>query len=103
VIIDRPITAACQSWQGCNSDPADGSTDWEAISQEAGVVKQRRASVVRRSCKGEGLRSAIVMRNGGRLREDGRENGQRGERGLYSRSGGEGGAIPEKYALNRKA
>lgn len=70
-----------------------------AISEEAEVVKRRRTSVVRRSCKGEGLRSAIVMRNGGkiegRLREDGREHGQRGERGLYSRLGGEGGAMCE--------
>jgi hypothetical protein len=74
-----------------------------AISEEAGVVKRRRVSVMRRSCGGEGLWSTIVMRNGGRLREDGEENGQRDDRGLYSRSGGEGGAIPEAGALNRSA
>jgi hypothetical protein len=55
VIIDRPIAAAYQSWQGCNSDLADGSTDWVAISEEAEVVKRRRASVVRRSCRGGGV------------------------------------------------
>ena len=62
-----------------------------AISEEAGVVKRRRTSVVRRSCKGEGLRSAIVMRNGGKIEgasSTGRED-------LYSRLGGQGGAMCE--------
>jgi hypothetical protein len=96
VVTDHAIAAARQSWQGCNSDLADGSTDWVAIG-EAGVVKRRRASVARRSCRGEGLRSAIVMRNGGRLREDERENGQRARGvGLYSRSGGEGAPCPKR-------
>ena len=63
-----------------------------AISEEAGVEKGRRASVVRWVCRGEELRSAIVMKNEGRWREDGRENGQRGREGstVYNRSGGEG-------------
>src|SRR3984957_8646113 len=55
IIIDRPIAAACQSWQGYNSYLVDGSTDWVAISEEAGLVKRRRASVARRSCRGEGV------------------------------------------------
>jgi hypothetical protein len=78
-------------------DLADGTTDWMAIGEEAGVVKRRRASVARRSCRGEGLRSTIMMRNGRRLREDERGNGQRARRaGLYSRSGGEGGPCPKR-------
>jgi hypothetical protein len=77
VVTDHAIAAACQSWQGCNTDLADGSTDWVAIGEEAGVVKRHRASVARLSCREEGLRSAIMMRNGRRLREDERENGQR--------------------------
>jgi hypothetical protein len=66
-----------------------------AISEEAGVVKRRRTSVVRRSCKGEGLRSAIVMRNGGKI--EGRWEGasSTGREDLYSRLGGQGGAMCE--------
>jgi hypothetical protein len=55
VVTDHAIAATCQSWQGCNSDLADGSTDWVAIGEEAGVAKRRRASVTRRSCRGEGV------------------------------------------------
>jgi hypothetical protein len=80
MIIDHAIAAASRLWQGCNSDLADRSDDWVAIGEETEAVKRRRAWIARRSCRGEGLRSAMVMRNGGRLREDRRENGQRGER-----------------------
>jgi hypothetical protein len=75
-----------------------------AISKEAGIVKQRRASVARQLCRGDRLQSAIVIREmEGRLREDGRENGQRaGRAGLHNRFRRRGDAIPETGTLNRR-
>jgi hypothetical protein len=73
-----------------------------AVSEEAGIVKERRVSVARRSCKEDGLQSAIVVRNGGRLGEDGRENGQQARgAGLYSGFRRRGDAMPETGTLNR--
>jgi hypothetical protein len=81
------------------------------IGEEIGIVKRPRASVARRSCRWEGVRSAIVMRrkakgarelgeNEGRWKE-GTINGQE-ERVDMVRLG-TGDAMPEAGTVNRSA